>query len=126
MMSSNIFTQHPIEVRMSYLEHTRFALMLSGKTLTCGIASLIHAFFPFLFVTHTSTTIKELQDIFEKREKEITAIKFETNPNLKYGSKALGINPEKIRQMDLPVYHGKKTRNLNTQYGNISKGKEYH
>ena len=69
MKNSNIFTKHPAEVRMSYLQHTRFALMLSGKTLTCAVASLVHAFFPFLFVTHTSRTIRKLQDIFDERNK---------------------------------------------------------
>jgi rhamnose utilization protein RhaD (predicted bifunctional aldolase and dehydrogenase) len=73
MNTSNIFTKHPNEVRMTYLQHTRFALMLSFKTLTCAIASLIHAFLPFLFVTHTSTTIRKLQNIFDQREKELAA-----------------------------------------------------
>jgi hypothetical protein len=56
---------------MSYLQHTRFALMLSRTTLICAMASLVHAFFPFFFVTHTSTAVRKLQDIFDKREKEI-------------------------------------------------------
>jgi hypothetical protein len=73
MKNSNIFTRHPNEVKMSYLQHTRFALMLSGRTLSCAIGSLIHAFFPFMFVTHTSTTIRELQDIFDQREQELSA-----------------------------------------------------
>lgn len=71
MKNANIFTRHPIQVRMSYLEHTRFALMLSWETLKCAFASLIHAFFPFLFVHHTSTTIKKLHMIFIKREQEL-------------------------------------------------------
>lgn len=58
---------------MSYLQHARFALMLSGTTLTCAIGSFIHAFFPFLFVTHTSTTIRKLQDVFDARERELAA-----------------------------------------------------
>jgi hypothetical protein len=70
MKNTNIFTEHPSEVRMTYLEHTRFALMLSRKTLACAFASLVHAFFPFLFVTHTSTTIKKLNRIFEERAME--------------------------------------------------------
>jgi hypothetical protein len=67
MSNSNIFTKHPNEVKMSYLQHTRFALMLSRKTFICALASLIHAFFPFLFVTHTSSTIRKLQNIFDQR-----------------------------------------------------------
>jgi hypothetical protein len=45
--------------------------MLSGTTMTCALGSFIHAFFPFLFVTHTSTTIRKLQDIFDAREREL-------------------------------------------------------
>jgi hypothetical protein len=71
MKSINIFTRHPEQVRMSYLQHTRFALMLSVKTFGCAIASLIHAFFPFLFVNFTSVTIYKLHGIFEKREHDL-------------------------------------------------------
>ncbi len=67
MKNTNIFTEHPQHVKMTYLQHTMFALMLARKTLSCVFASLIHAFFPFLFVNHTSTTIRELNKIFEKR-----------------------------------------------------------
>ena len=75
MEKTTLFTKHTREVRMSYLQHTRFALMLSGTTFKCAIASLVHAFLPFLFVTHTSTTIYKLHDIFEERQKELTDLK---------------------------------------------------
>jgi len=71
MNNTNIFTKHPKEVKMSYLQHTRFALMLSFTTVTCAIASFIHAFFPFLFVTYTSTSIRKLQDLFDQRDREL-------------------------------------------------------
>ncbi len=67
MKNSNIFTQHPDEVGMTYFGHLRFALMLSRRTAGCALASLIHAFLPFLFVTHTSRTVREIQDIFDER-----------------------------------------------------------
>ncbi|MEI7499132.1 MAG: DUF6356 family protein [Bacteroidota bacterium] len=103
MKNSNIFTRHPNEVRMTYLEHTMFALMLSRKTLTCAVASLIHAFFPFLFITHTSTTIKKIHDVFEKRQhkinqEEINNITLKANPNTIFDKKSLEINPERIEQ----------------------------
>jgi hypothetical protein len=70
MKKKNPFLRHPEEVRMTYFQHLRFALMLARKTLGCSVASLIHAFFPFLFVTHTSTTVRKLQDIFDLRFKQ--------------------------------------------------------
>lgn len=72
---SVLFTKHPEEVGMSYLEHTRFALSLSVKTLGCALASLVHAFLPFLFVTYTSSTVKKLNQIFTNRENEILKIR---------------------------------------------------
>jgi hypothetical protein len=65
------FTRHPNEVNMSYGEHTRFALRLSRLTLSCAFASLVHAFLPFLFVTHTSTTIAKLHEMFVRRKREL-------------------------------------------------------
>ena len=67
MDKTNLFMKHPAENGMSYFQHLKFALMLSRKTIGCAFASLIHAFFPFLFVTHTSRTVFKLNDIFVKR-----------------------------------------------------------
>ena len=94
MKTTNIFTEHPKEVRMSYLQHTRFALMLSVTTLSCAIGSLIHAFFPFLFVTYTSTTIRKLQNLFDERNREIAVDpnnfenKKTTPNNIKHGNES--------------------------------------
>ena len=71
MTKINPFTRHPDMVRMSYSQHMWFALMLSAKTFGCALTSLIHAFFPFLFVNHTSKTVYDLHALFEKREEEI-------------------------------------------------------
>ncbi len=63
----NPFTQHPAEVGMSYPEHARFALMLARKTFLMALASLIHAFFPFLFVTYTSRKINQINKLLQNR-----------------------------------------------------------
>jgi hypothetical protein len=52
---------------MTYLEHLRFALFLFRTLAGCSIASLVHAIFPFLLVTYTSSHLKELNEIFSKR-----------------------------------------------------------
>jgi hypothetical protein len=52
---------------MTYFQHMRFALWLASKTLGCAIASFIHAFLPFLLVTHTSRTINNLNTVFANR-----------------------------------------------------------
>lgn len=66
-MNRNIFTKHPNEVGMTYIEHFKFAFYLFRTLFCCSIASLVHAVFPFLFVTYTSTRIKQLNETFKKR-----------------------------------------------------------
>ena len=63
----NPFTKHPDEVGMTYTEHARFALMLSGKTFLMAMASFIHAFLPFLFVTYSSRNINRLHEILANK-----------------------------------------------------------
>lgn len=67
MKTANIFNKHPQENNMTYFQHMRFALWLAVKTLCCTLASLIHAFFPFMFVTYTSSKINKLNTVFVKR-----------------------------------------------------------
>jgi len=52
---------------MTYVEHLRFALFLCRTLAACSMASLVHAVFPFLFVTYTSRTLKKLDAIFAAR-----------------------------------------------------------
>ena len=62
------FIKHPRENGMSYFQHMRFAFMLARKTFLAGSASMIHAIFPFLLETYTSTCIADLNKIFEERK----------------------------------------------------------
>ena len=50
----HLFNSHPKNVCMTYLEHMRFAFKLSLLTCYSSITSIIHAFFPFLFITTAS------------------------------------------------------------------------
>jgi hypothetical protein len=67
MKKTTFYNRHLKENEMSYYQHLRFALMLSRKTFGCVIASTIHAIIPFVMVTHTSSTIESLNEIFEER-----------------------------------------------------------
>ena len=66
-MSKNPFTHHPREVDESYGEHFvnagRFGLRMIGG----GIACIVHAIFPFLFVNKGSETVKGLHTKLAKR-----------------------------------------------------------
>jgi hypothetical protein len=61
------FTQHPKEVGMTYFQHLRFALNLARLTFAAGFASLLHAIFPFLFVTTTSRITYKLHTLLKIR-----------------------------------------------------------
>jgi hypothetical protein len=70
MNNIKFYNKHLKENGMSYFQHLWFALMLARKTSGCAIASLIHAFIPFILVDHTSKTINKLNEIFIERRRK--------------------------------------------------------
>ena len=56
----NPFTAHPASVGETYGEHCRFALGFGARMLFGGIAAMIHAVLPFLFVATAGRTLDEL------------------------------------------------------------------
>jgi hypothetical protein len=56
----NPFTAHPASVGETYGEHCRFALGFGVRMTFGGLAAMIHAVFPFLFVTTAGRTLDEL------------------------------------------------------------------
>ena len=67
MDNIKFYNRHLKENGMSYFQHMKFALFLATKTFGCAIASIIHAFIPFVLVDHTSKTINKLNEIFLER-----------------------------------------------------------
>ena len=70
MDNVKFYNRHLKENDMSYFQHLRFALMLARRTLGCAVASVIHAFIPFVMVDHTSKTINRLNEIFIERRRK--------------------------------------------------------
>ena len=56
----NLFTSHPASVGESYGEHLAFALAFGAPMAMGGLAAIVHAVFPFLFITTASRTLDEL------------------------------------------------------------------
>jgi hypothetical protein len=56
------FTEHPASVGETYGAHLRSACGFSIIMIAGGLACLVHAIFPFLFVSTASATIRELHD----------------------------------------------------------------
>ena len=67
----NIFTEHPMQVSETYLQHMKKALTFSFKLLWMSCQALLHAFLPFLFVTTVSDKIEGMNDVLQKRKKHI-------------------------------------------------------
>jgi hypothetical protein len=63
----NSFTKHPEEVGMTYWQHFRFAMNLAKLTFKACFASVIHAFFPFLFVNTTSRIAFTMYNLLKSR-----------------------------------------------------------
>lgn len=57
-----LFVDHPGSVGESYSEHLIHAAGFSGRLLLAGIACLIHALLPFLFVKTGSRAVHQLYD----------------------------------------------------------------
>lgn len=66
-MSGNPFTRHPGEVGESYGEHLVNASGFGLRMVAGGLACIVHAVFPFLFVQTGSRTMDALHRRMNKR-----------------------------------------------------------
>ena len=57
---ANLFTAHPASVGESYGEHFVFALAFGARMALGGMAAMVHAVFPFAFITTASRALDEL------------------------------------------------------------------
>jgi hypothetical protein len=57
-----LFTEHPATVGETYLQHMAMAVGFAGRMFAAGLACLLHAFLPFLFVKTGSNAILALHD----------------------------------------------------------------
>jgi len=64
---ANPFTHHPKEVGESYGHHFVNASAFGLRMLAGGVAALIHAVFPFLFVNAGSRTMDKLHKRMTRR-----------------------------------------------------------
>jgi len=75
-MLNKLFTQHPETVGETYIGHMGQAFSFGFEMLFCGLACLLHGFFPFLFVKTGSNAIKRLNDrMVLNRDRRKPAIK---------------------------------------------------
>ena len=61
-----LFTGHPHSVGETYAEHFRFASSFGLRMLGGGLAAVVHAVLPFLFVTTASRAVGSLNDLIRR------------------------------------------------------------
>lgn len=66
-MAQNPFTHHPREIGETYGEHCGHALVSGFRLLGAGLACIVHAFLPFLFVNTASDTVRSMNRGISKR-----------------------------------------------------------
>ena len=62
MSLTSVFTEHPASVGESYLRHMRTGVGFGVRMMLAGLACLVHAVFPFLFVATGSRCIEQLHE----------------------------------------------------------------
>ena len=60
MNLNRLFTEHPESVGESYGEHLVRATCFGGRMVMAGVACMLHALLPFVFVRTGSVAIEEL------------------------------------------------------------------
>jgi hypothetical protein len=63
LVMTNLFNAHPASVGETYAQHCRFAFRFGVRMTLGGFAAMVHAFFPFLFVTTASRALDELNGL---------------------------------------------------------------
>lgn len=64
---SNIFTDHPKSVCMSYEQHMRLSLRFASIFASASVKAVAHAFFPCCFITSTSDAARSVSDILSRK-----------------------------------------------------------
>jgi hypothetical protein len=79
MNLKRLFTEHPISVGETYLEHLRSACASGFAMLVGGAACLIHAALPFLCVRTGSNCVADLHSQMMARRDESRAAERDAN-----------------------------------------------
>lgn len=65
----NWFTEHPKSVNETYYQHLWFSLTSAIRLIFAGIAAIVHAFFPFLFISTASKIVAKIVAAYCKNDR---------------------------------------------------------
>jgi len=77
---SDAFTSHPASVGETYTEHMAVAASFGGTMILAGLACLVHAVLPFLFVRTGSAAITQLHERMVLHRRRTSAASFAPHP----------------------------------------------
>jgi hypothetical protein len=69
----NLFTHHPKQAGETYLEHFLFSFGVGMWLLYCSCSAVCHAIFPFTCTFTTSSNLKKINAIMQKRLEVLNA-----------------------------------------------------
>ena len=69
-MLDRLLMAHPRDIGETYGEHAGHAVYIGLKMLGAGLACLIHALLPGLFVRTASDTVEDIQSLMTKRTRQ--------------------------------------------------------
>ncbi len=64
---NKLILDHPRDIGETYTEHASHALTIGGKMLYSGVACLVHALVPGLFIRTASQTVEDIQARMDSR-----------------------------------------------------------
>ena len=70
-LRANPFTEHPAQAGETYLAHLRTAATFGVQMIAAGVACLVHALLPFLFVRTGSDCICRLHERMQARRRRL-------------------------------------------------------
>ena len=66
-MLDRLLLEHPREIGETYAEHAGHALFIGLKMIVAGVACLVHALLPGLFIRTASNTVDDIQKLMTRR-----------------------------------------------------------
>jgi hypothetical protein len=70
-----LFTEHPESVGETYTEHMVHASHFGGRMVLAGLACMVHAVLPFMFVHTGSDAIESLNARMQARRRPLAGLK---------------------------------------------------
>ena len=63
----SLLTRHPREIGESYAEHASHAMYIGTRMIAAGLACLVHAMLPGLFVRTATRAVADIQNLMASR-----------------------------------------------------------